>query len=423
MSRNGARPALGVAVFLGLQMVVIAAAVAWGARLLTRLEAERALPALRAEPLAVGPLYDDPRVISDAELRRLLARLPLAGARGAPAAPIAQVDHSLRLWGRRPPFDDPEQLPSWEMQRRLLDHQHFSLVYRGAQAPLLLDDRDADSGDAGVRVRVGVDDASASHVDHTLATLGEIGMPLSSPVRTALRETTLRSLLEGSLRSFSLHQAEVEWSALAYALYLPPAKRWLSSEGEEVSFDRLAERLMRARAGAGACSANHRLHALVTFLRVDDQMAEAGEGGILAPGARRRIVDFLADTTAAFVRHQHAQGFWNFDWPSAARAALEPTERDGDRLSDRIIATGHVLEWWALAPEELQPPRSVVHAAARWLIDVIDRLAPAEIQRYNSFLSHAGRALALWRAKLPAEVDLAVTATTRHATRGGSSPG
>ncbi len=416
MSRGGAKPraVLGAVPFLALQVAVVAAAVVWGAHLSARLETERALPPLRAEPLAVDPLYDDPQVISDGDLKRMLARLPLAGDRGTRSAPIARIDHSLRLWGRRRPFADPAHLPSWEMQRRLLDHRQFALVYRGAQAPLLLDDGDGGSEDEGVRVRVGADDASASHVDHTLATLAEIGMPLSRPVRTELRETTLRSLLVGSLKSFSLNQAEVEWSALAYALFLPPASRWITSEGEEVSFDRLADRLMRAPPGDGACSANHRLHALVTFLRIDDLMANGGEAAILTAGARRRITKFLQETTAAFVRHQHPDGFWNFDWPSAPPVAPEPTEREGDRSSDRIIATGHVLEWWALAPGEIQPPRPVVHAAARWLIDTVDRLEPAEIQRYNSFLTHAGRALALWRGQLPAEVALGTEVEDRE---------
>ncbi len=400
MSSEGARPraALGAAAFLGLQAVILAAAVAGGAYLAARHQARHALPPLRAEPLAVGPLYDDPQVISDQELRRVHARLPLTVG----ASPIAQVDHSLRLWGLRDPFADPGLLPSWEMLRRLLDHEQFALVYRDAQAPLLIDDGETE----GVGVRVGADNASASHVDHTLATLAEIGLPLSTPVRTVLRETTAREILERSLRDFSLNQTEVEWSALAYALFLPPVSRWVTSEGQEMSFDRLADRLMRERLPDGVCSANHRLYGLATFLRVDDQMTAAGEAPILEDASRRRIVEFLGQATDAFVRHQHTGGFWNFDWPSATPATLEPTEREGDRLSDRIIVTGHALEWWALAPEEVQPPRPVVVAAARWLIDTIDRLEPAQIQSYNSFLSHAGRALALWRGKLPAEVEL-----------------
>ncbi len=400
MSGEAARPraTLGTAAFSGLQAVIFAAAVAWGAHLAVSYQARHALPPLRAEPLAIGPFYDDPRVIGDQELRRVLARLPLAA--GAP--PLAQVDHSLRLWGQREPFADPGLLPSWEMQRRLLDHEHFALVHRDAQAPLLIDDDET----GGVGVRVGADDASASHVDHTLATLAEIGLPLSTPLRTPLRETTARELLEHSLRHFSLNQAEVEWSALAYVLFLPPASRWVTSEGQEMSFDRLADRLMRERLPEGVCSANHRLYGLAAFLRVDDQMAAGGEGPILEDASRQRIVGFLRQATDAFVRHQHAGGFWNFAWPAATPATLEPTEREGDRLGDRIIVTGHALEWWALAPEEVQPPRPVAVAAARWLIDTIDGLEPAQIQSYNSFLSHAGRALALWRGKLPAEVEL-----------------
>ena len=60
-----------------------------------------------------------------------------------------------------------------------------------------------------------------------------------------------------------------------------------------------------------------------------------------------------------------------------------------------------------MAPEELLPPPEVTRAAGQWLVATVDALSDDEIQRYGSFLSHVGRALALWRGRLPAEVELA----------------
>ncbi len=382
--------------FLAVQTLLVGLGLAWILGRAGELEARRALPALRPEPLQIRPLRDDPSVVGDAELRRVLRRLGVR-FRG-PATSVGQVDHLLRAWGPAADLAGRGFLSGAEMRRLLLDHRRFLEVYGAGAAPLLID-----AGD-GVRVRVGEGTPSSAHVDHALATLAEIGTPLDHEVVTPRRRTTVRALVERSLRDFRLNQAETEWSILTYALYLPAAGRWRTAEGQEVTFDRLAGRLMREALPDGACAANHRLYALVVLLRVDEWARGELETPILSAASRQRVTAFLGRMTAALGRHQHPEGFWNFDWPTAAPASAEPTERDGDRLGDRLIATGHALEWWALAPEELLPPRPVAAAAGRWLVQTVDSLDDDEAQPYGSYLSHVGRALAMWRGRLPAEV-------------------
>jgi hypothetical protein len=400
---------LGPIAFLLLQTLLIVAAVAWGAQRSRVLAAKDALPQLRDEPLEVTPLYDDPEVVSDEQLRRILPRLTLRfeGDRTV----IGQVDHSLRMWGPDVTFSDPEMMSGKDMLWLLTNQNRFEGVYGDTQEPLLIDEG------AGVRIRALEGPASASHVDHTLASLAELGMSLDLPIvfrhaGTGIPErTTLRAVLEQSLRDFSLNQPEYEWSALAYALFLPPTHRWVTSEGQEMTFDRLADRIMREELPNGVCSGNHRLFTLAIFLRVDDLMSQRGKPPILSLESRQRIERYLRDVTDMLIRHQHPDGFWNGDWPTTTPATREPTSQIGDRLSTRIIVTGHTLEWWALAPRELLPPRRVVIDAAQWIVRTIDGMTPEEIQDNNSYLSHAGRALALWRGELPSEVDLSGTGT------------
>ena len=377
------------ALFLVAQAAIVAAVAGWGIARWRAVERARELPAPLAEARVLVPLYDEPGIVPDAALARVLPRLGLRFE--GDDTSIAAVDHSLRLWGAERRFDDPATLDGPTMRRLLLDHRVFARTYGPATPPLLIE------ADHGVRVRTAEGTASASHWDHTLATLTEVGTPLGSPVQTPDRRTTFRALLDQSLADFSLNQAEYEWSVLAYALWLPPGA-WRSSEGQEITFDRLAERVMRERLPDGVCSANHRLYALVALLRVDGALAREGRR-LLSPPARARVEAFLARATALLARHQHPQGFWNFDWPLATPASAEPTAAEGDRLGDRIIATGHALEWWALAPSDLLPPRATLERAAGWVVSTVDGLSDAEIQRYNSFLTHAGRALALWRGQ------------------------
>jgi hypothetical protein len=394
---------------LGLQLALLAGAVSWGVWQARADLGTRALPTLRTQPYVVPPLYDDPSVVSDQDLLRVLPRLGLRD-KGAKTV-IGHVEHGLRAWGPGVRFADPSFLSGADMLRLLTDNWRFLGTYGPGERSLLYAGSNGETtgstardGEQGVRVRVLEGIASSPHVDHLLATLAEVGTTLDTSIVAPGQRTTLRAVLEQSLRTFDLNQAEYEWSSLAYALYLPPTRSWRTSEGREMTFDRLAERIMREELPRGVCAGNHRLHTLVIFLRVDDRMAQANEPRILSPATRRQVISYLRAATAMLVRHQHPDGFWNGDWPTAAPASSEPSGRTGDRLSDRLIVTGHALEWWSLSPPEILPPRAVRVAAAHWLVRTIDGMSADQIQTNFSFLSHAGRALAQWRASTPAEI-------------------
>lgn len=392
MTEGTKRRAPRTSLFVVLQLILIAGLVLWGRQRIAEQAGARALPSPRAEPLAISPLYDDPGVVGDDQLRRVLGRLGFR-PQGAETQ-LGHVDHALRFWGPNVEFDDPGVMGGPQLLGVLTDHRQFVELYGAEREPLLIDDG------RGVRVRFLEGPASASHQDHTLASLAEVGRRLDSPIVTPLRETELRAVLEQSLRDFSLNQVEYEWSSLAYALFLPPVSSWFTSEGQRTSFDRLAGRLMRERLPRGVCAGNHRLHALVAFLRVDDRMRRSEGAPILAPETRERIVGYLREATAKLVRNQHPDGFWDEEWPDHAPAPGEPAEGE---LGFRLIVTGHALEWWALSPAELHPPREVLVAAGQWLVRTVEGLSEDEIRQNFTYLSHVGRALALWRGLLPAE--------------------
>ncbi len=370
-----------------------------------QLDQRAQLPPLRETPREIAPLFDEPQMVTDEQLASVLRKLRPRFF-GVDTV-IGHVDHNLRFWGAEAEFDDPQFVWGQQMRQLLLDHRAFVALYgpQTAQAkPLLLEIDDQ----PGLRIREFDGQLSSSHDDHTMACLAEVGTPLSYPVITPVRQTTFRDLVEQSLRDFSLNQPEYEWSTVTYALFIEGVNRWVTSDGQEVSFDMLADRIMRQQMPQGVCMGNHRLHALVVLLRADDGWD--GPQPMLSQKKRADIVQYLQEQTKKLVDHQHADGFWNEDWPTATPASREPTETVGDRLGDRIIATGHALEWWALVPardkqEILPPDREVLVRAAQWLVRTIDELDEQQVAKNNSFLSHAGRALALWRGKYPYQVD------------------
>jgi hypothetical protein len=392
--RSDAAPSR-LAYFLTVQAVVVGVIVALGAYRTHVIHVQQQLPTLRETPLTVGPLYDYPAVVSDEQLQRVLLKLRprLDGTKTV----LGHVDHALRCWGADIDFQDPKFISGAEIRQLLTDHQRFAELY-GADKPALLIDKDR-----GVAVRTQEGFCTCSHTDHTLASLAEIGTPLDFPIVTPGRTATFRDMVEQSLRDFSLNQAEYEWSAMTYALILPPTTQWITSEKQLVDFDLVANRIMRESLPRGVCMAQHRLYTLVIFLRVNEQFS------ILSDATRERTLQFLGDATKRLVAHQHEDGFWNDEWPYAAPLTREPTARDGDRLTERILATGHVMEWWAMAPEQVHPPRDRLVAAGQWLVQVIDGLSDAEVLRDYTYVSHVARALALWRKHEPFEVLRHVT--------------
>lgn len=399
MSETAKRRSLPLWAFAAIQTVVVTASAGYGLHRLELLTVDRVLPTPHVQPLQVRPVYDRPEVVSDEQLVTVLNALK-PRLRG-PQPKINHLDHALRFWGVEATFDDAECLSGAEMRELLLDHRAFAKAWGPDTKPYLIPDTSSDVDKFSFRTLSG--EASASHYDHTLAGLAEVGTPLDYPVITPVGERPLGAALAYSLEHFSLNQEEYEWSTLALLHYCSETPRWFSTEGQEITWDRLADRLMRQRLAQGVCYGNHRLHALAMLLRVD-----AGQRRLLSDDMRADVVAYLQDVTARLVATQHADGYWDGRWPGDEADGPQSANVDGPlgKDADRLLATGHALEWWALAPPEVQPPEETVTRAGQWLCHRIPALTSSQIKSYYPFLTHAGRALALWRGKFPHQVSL-----------------
>jgi hypothetical protein len=342
----------------------------------------------RETPLVIPPFYDDPEVVSDEELAAVLERIqPKFRQRGLTPN---YVEHALRTWSIDATFRDPRAMPGAAMKEFLVDHGRY-LASWGEQTPPLLQDRHQ-----GVAIRWGMDDGASVHHDHWLASLTEAGVSLHEPVFTpSQRRKEINDVLQEALRDFRLDEIEIEWSALAFGLWLPPQKTWIGSQGREMSFDMLAERLATGPMKQGTCLGTHRVYSLMALVRLDD------EHDILSDAARERAMDFLRSVRDRITASQFPDGHWPSNWMDGADAVGKPIP--DDNITDQITATGHHLEWLAIAPIELHPPREAILKAADWLIQTVAAQSPAEMGQRYTFFSHVGNALALWRKTHPAQ--------------------
>lgn len=355
------------------------------------------IPLERDTALEITPLYDDPQLVSDEELAAVLKQI-------VPHFPAKKmkpnhVEHALRAWHVDAKFQDPDALSGEKLRDFLIDYGRFATSWKpeketDLQPEPLLQERPDD----GVYVQWGRESNSASvHHDHLLACLTEAGLPLSQPVFTPnRRDLTFRDVLRQALRDFRYDERETEWSVMAFGLWLAPTtKSWRLADGREMSFDMLAQRLLRGHKKMGTCGGTHRLYSLMVLLRLDEQY------DILSDDMQQAVYRHLETVRDLLKVGQFEDGHWAYNWPAGEDAVKKPDL--SIPLFRHVIATGHHLEWLSIAPESLHPPREQIRQAAAWIIQKTVAMTDAEILDNYTFFSHVGNSLAMWRKTTPSK--------------------
>jgi len=356
-------------------------------------ESAETVPVARQTAYRVAPLYDDPTVVSDAGLTTVLRKIRPRFSRRQLRP--NHVEHALRAWGKDAEFsglpgDDSNVLSGREMLDVLLNHGRYIRSWNGEADPLL------SRNDGGLSVRWGGHDISGSvHHDHLLASLTEAGVSLDETVYPPTGEPmTFGDVLQQALRDFQPDEKEIEWSAMAFGLWLPPTTTsWTNSAGRRITFDLIARRLLRGHPKFGTCSGTHRVYSLVLLYRLDQEF------GFLRKSTRGAVRSHLRRMRNLITASQFPDGHWSSNWSEGRSAVTRPISEPHYKS---VIATGHHLEWLAIAPPEFHPPREVVRKAARWLVRDVQRKSPEQILAHYTFYSHVGNALCLWRKTRPA---------------------
>ena len=347
-------------------------------------------PVTRNEPLVMQPLYDRPDLVSDEELAAVLKQVQPRFERKHLKPNF--VEHALRTWGVKAVFQNPEAISGAEMAEFLTDHGQFLLSWDDKAEKNLLEDKPG-----GIAVNYGKQAGESVHHDHWLACLTEAGVRLDTPVfGPARRNMTINHVLQEAMRDFRLDERETEWTALAFGLWLADTTHeWTGGDGRQYSFDQLARRLMRGQKELGVCSGTHRVYSLMSLVRLDDDYPQ-----VLSDEVRQQVWHYLESVRDAITVSQFEDGHWPSNWPDGADAVAHPK---ADELKEEVIATGHHLEWLAIAPKELHPPEEQISRAMKWVIRTTIAQSKTDILGKYTFFSHIGNAVALWRHTHPAD--------------------
>ncbi len=341
----------------------------------------------RTTPLRITPFYDRPEMVSDEELAAVLEKI-LPRFSHVQTKPNF-VEHALRVWSVDATFQQAGTISGAHMMDYLINHASYIQAWNQRQVSLL-EDRPS-----GVGVKWGRDVGASVHHDHMLACLSEAGISLDQEVVTpSLRKTEFREVLIEAIRDFQLDERETEWTVMGFGLWLPPQKTWIAANGREMSFDILAHRLLRGKLETGVCSGTHRVYSLAVLLRLDEDY------DILSDETHTLIYRHLEYVRELITQSQFEDGHWPSNWDQGKLAVDSPRD---DGLKEKVIATGHHLEWLSIAPEELHPPREMIEKAARWCVDNTVSRTDEEIAAMYTFYSHVGNALCNWRMKRPSD--------------------
>lgn len=203
-------------------------------------------------------------------------------------------------------------------------------------------------------------DLGEAHKDQCLATFAALDLPLSTPVKLNGKSYSLADVLSDSLASFELNQRELEWSAMAFAKYVPPRPAWTNAAGKEINFSKLVAALWAEDFNSETCAGTHLFEALVLIEKADRKHP------ILDDQTRKWLEAHLKSMMDEIVKSQHADGSWSKAWRGGMKDDSDPMSP----FQMSFLVTGHLLEILNKLDPPLRPPKEVFVKAARWVSSV-----------------------------------------------------
>ena len=339
------------------------------------------------EPIATSTPHvfvtkqNEPRVVSDWQLQSVLERV-------RPAVEETNANnllHALRLWGKEARFTS-EFWSGGDLCDYFLDDGAFRRMI-GVDAPPLFERVDGRLVARPWQRDDLTQDFASAHANDIVATFAEIGLASDQAIKMRSGEATVQELYKTAAGSFFPEQLEYEWSLISYARWGYPQTQWKNRYGEWVYANDLIFEAMQQPRSFGVCVGAHRLEGLVL---INDLSSKTTRPPLFVKSS---VNNYLKTTVRLLTESQSPQGFWTRRWHEGPSALTN----DRSTLSERILATGHHLEWLAFAPDELQPPRECIVRAAQWLTTAMLEVEGKELRNNYGPFSHGARALCLWR--------------------------
>jgi hypothetical protein len=232
----------------------------------------------------------------------------------------------------------------------------------------------------------------SEHRDQTLSTLAELRICLNDKIETREGSRFIAELLATSISEFHLDQEEISWTASAFASYLPPQTTWWNRYGEGFSFDALVQEMMSRKLNRESCRGLHLVMSLTNILKIDR------ESCILAPEIREGLTAYLQGKLADAVDSQLEVGAWPPLWSRSGFSEINEYTPEDNNVN-RVMVTGHMLEWFHMLPPDMKPPIDVVETGSSWVLGNL-RSTP-EVTVNHDYCPYTHAVPSLYLARFP----------------------
>ncbi len=228
--------------------------------------------------------------------------------------------------------------------------------------------------------------AGQGHADQWLAVLSQCNLTAEQTIQVEQDEVTMRGFVEQVQQDVPRNlKQEFSWTLIGLTAYLPTTAEWTASDGKTWSIEKLVEIEADQELASSACGGTHRLIGLATAL--ERHQSSQGEMSPSWMSAKQAI-------TQAIAHAEHHQNKVDGSF------SIHYFERPGNSpdLAQNLGATGHVVEFLAVAlsDEEIQQPW--VGQAVDYLCEVFEKTERIDLE--CGALYHAAHGLKLYHQRM-----------------------
>lgn len=227
--------------------------------------------------------------------------------------------------------------------------------------------------------------AGQGHADQWLAVLSQCHLPPDQIIRVKKDEVTMMDFVAQVQQDLPRNvKQEFSWTLIGLTAYLPTDAQWTASDGKTWSIEKLVEIEANQELASSACGGTHRMIGLATALkRHQEADGEVSGSWNLAEEAVARAIEQAKqnqNTDGSFSIHY-------FDRPG-----------NSPDLAQNLGATGHIVEFLAVAATDKELRQPWVTRAVDYLCEVFEKTEKVDLE--CGALYHAAHGLVLYLERM-----------------------
>lgn len=229
---------------------------------------------------------------------------------------------------------------------------------------------------------------SEAHNDQLISCLALLELPLETEVRTNVGAQCLLDLLNDSVANLNLDRKELEFTAIAYAVYLKSGATLRNKFGEQFTLDDIVFELIGRGCADSHCCGIHVLEALFLI------ESFCGQGNLIVRSdTQESLRSFKHEAITHILSQQSSDGSWTPDWFVGLNGQASGKQRSSSfawAIEQKMLATSHIIQLLSQVDATRQPIETEVYRRGlEWLNIALQRVDKEFALRNYCQVSHS----------------------------------